>query len=86
MGLLQLKLLGAPEVRHAGQVVQFATRKALALLIYLAVEGDKQPREKLTALFWLESDGERSCAALRRTLAFLRRARTYRKSTLPPDL
>jgi predicted ATPase/DNA-binding SARP family transcriptional activator len=74
MGMLQLKLLGAPEVRHDEQVVQFPTRKALALLIYLAVEGGKQPREKLTALFWPESDGERGRAALRITLAYLRTA------------
>src|SRR5215831_16563848 len=74
MGRLQLKLLGAPEARHAGQVVKFPTRKALALLIYLAVECGKQPREKLTTLFWPESDAERSRAALRITLAYLRSA------------
>lgn len=74
MGRLQVKMLGAPEVRHDGQVVKFPTRKALALLIYLVVEGGKQPREKLTTLFWPESDSERGRAALRITLAYLRSA------------
>jgi predicted ATPase/DNA-binding SARP family transcriptional activator len=67
-----LLLLGAPEVRHGGQLVTFPTRKALALLAYLAVEGRPQPREKLAALFWPESDAERSRTMLRRTLAYLR--------------
>ena len=37
MGDLYLALLGPPEVRHADQMLQFSTRKELALLIYLAV-------------------------------------------------
>jgi len=39
MGDLYLTLLGPPEVRHADQMLLFSTRKELALLIYLAVEG-----------------------------------------------
>jgi DNA-binding SARP family transcriptional activator len=54
--------------------VSFATRKALALLVYLAVERGPHTREKLTALFWPESDPERGRAALRYTLAAVRRA------------
>src|SRR4051812_39214783 len=71
---LELALLGPPEVYWQGQAVAFATRKALALLIYLAVEGGRQPRESITALLWPESDGEHARAALRRTLVLLRQA------------
>ena len=48
MGDVRLTFLGPPEVRHADQVVQFSTRKELALLIYLAVEGRVQARQKLS--------------------------------------
>jgi DNA-binding SARP family transcriptional activator len=72
MGQLNLSLLGTPEVRHAGQVLTFRTRKALALLIYLVVKGGKHSREKLTALFWPESDEEHSRATLRSTLVYVR--------------
>lgn len=51
MGRLDLSLLGTPEVRHAGQPLAFPTRKVLALLIYLVVEGGLPSREKLTTLF-----------------------------------
>jgi len=72
MGRLSLTLLGAPEVRHAGRVVTFPTRKALALLAYLAAEGGRHSREKLTALFWPESDARHGRGALRTTLNHLR--------------
>jgi DNA-binding SARP family transcriptional activator len=68
MGQLHIALLGTPEVRHTGQVVIFGTHKALALLIYLVVKGGTHSREKLTALFWPESDEEQSRATLRSTL------------------
>ncbi|MDP9371493.1 MAG: AAA family ATPase [Chloroflexota bacterium] len=74
MGLLSFALLGRTEVRHAGAPLALPTRKALALLVYLAAEGGLHPREKLAALFWPESDQERARAMLRYTLATLRRA------------
>jgi predicted ATPase/DNA-binding SARP family transcriptional activator len=74
MGRLELAWLGTPDVRHAGAAVTFPTRKALALLAYLAVEGGMHSREKLSALFWPESDAEHGRTALRKTLAFLRTA------------
>jgi predicted ATPase/DNA-binding SARP family transcriptional activator len=74
VGQLSLRLLGAPEVRHSGAPVTFATRKALALLVYLAVEGGRHSRERIADLFWPDSDPERGRAALRRTLARLREA------------
>ncbi len=72
MGRLNLALLGTPEVRHPEQLLRFPSRKALALLIYLAVEGGVHTREKLASFFWPESDETRSKAAQRRTLVYLR--------------
>jgi DNA-binding SARP family transcriptional activator len=74
MGLLRLSLLGAPEVQHAGRAVVFPTRKALALLAYLAVEGGRHSREKAAALLWPDSDAEQARGSLRYTLAALRAA------------
>jgi DNA-binding SARP family transcriptional activator len=72
MGDLFLALLGPPDVRHANQVVQFSTRKELALLIYLAVEGHVHARKNLSELFWPEADARHGRAALRITLLHLR--------------
>ena len=74
MGLLSFALLGRTGVRHDGAPLALPTRKALALLVYLAAEGGLHAREKLAALLWPESDRERSRAMLRYTLATLRRA------------
>src|SRR5947199_5443761 len=72
MGDLYLKLLGPPEVRHAGQTLLFSTRKELALLIYLAAEGRVHLRKKLSEQFWPEGDAMHGRAALRITLHHLR--------------
>jgi DNA-binding SARP family transcriptional activator len=53
--------------------VIFPTRKTLALLIYLAIEGGMQPRDHLSALLWPESSPERSYANLRNTLGHLQK-------------
>jgi hypothetical protein len=39
MGRLILAFLGSPEVRHFDQLIAPPTRKVLALLAYLAIEG-----------------------------------------------
>src|SRR5881275_3789909 len=72
MGDLYLTLLGSPEVRHGDQVLLFSTRKELALLIYLAVEGGVHSRKKLSEQFWPEGDARHGRAALRITLLHLR--------------
>ena len=65
-------LPGPPEVRHADQVLLFFTRKELALLPYLAVEGRLHLRENLSEIFWPEGDARHGRAALRITLLHLR--------------
>jgi predicted ATPase/DNA-binding SARP family transcriptional activator len=76
MGQLQLRLFGAFELRRDdGQHVQLATKKAKALLAYLAVQrGQPQQRAKLAALFWEESSEEQARESLRQTLTLLRKA------------
>ena len=44
---MQLYLLGPPRIEQAGHAVDFDTRKAPALLAYLALTGQPQPREGL---------------------------------------
>ncbi|MCZ7568765.1 MAG: AAA family ATPase [Ardenticatenaceae bacterium] len=73
MAHLRLSFLGSPEVWYGQQALTFATRKVLALLIYLTVEEGRHPREKLATLFWPESDPLHGRGALRTTLAHLRR-------------
>jgi DNA-binding SARP family transcriptional activator len=68
---LRLYTLGPPEVRLGDKPLAFPTRKTLALLIYLAIEAEFQPREHLAALLWPESTPERSYASLRNTLVRL---------------
>lgn len=71
---LYLNLLGAPEVRVGAKLLTFPTRKTLALLAYLALQGGEQPREHLAALLWPEASPERSRASLRNTLGHLQAA------------
>jgi DNA-binding SARP family transcriptional activator len=73
MAHLRLSFLGSPEVWYGRQGLTFATRKVLALFIYLTVEEGLHPREKLAALFWPESDSVHGRGALRTTLGHLRR-------------
>src|SRR5260221_3038833 len=72
MGKLCLTVLGPPEVRHADQTLLFSTRKELALLIYLAVEGRIHLRKNLSEQFWPDSDARHGRAALRLTVLNLR--------------
>src|SRR5438270_2390504 len=75
MSQLQLSLLGTPVVKHGECTLTFSTRKALALLVYLAVEGGTHPRKTLSEAFWPELDAEHGRAALRATLLELRLVR-----------
>jgi DNA-binding SARP family transcriptional activator len=73
MSQLHVSLLGEPLVKHGEATLTFSTRKALALLAYLAVEGGLHPRKTLSEAFWPELDAEHGRAALRATLLELRR-------------
>ncbi len=71
MAHLELLLLGAPRVVLDGAPVTFDTRKAIALLAYLAVTGQPQQRDALAALLWPDADQQHARGALRRTLSVL---------------
>ena len=71
---LRIWLLGPPRVELGGAALVVDTRKATALLIYLAVTGQEHSRESLAVMFWPESDTGHAKAALRRTLSSLRKA------------
>jgi DNA-binding SARP family transcriptional activator/predicted ATPase len=64
-------LFGAPRVELNGVPVTFDTRKATALLAYLAVSGQPQQRDALAALLWPDADQSHARGALRRTLSVL---------------
>ena len=71
-GNLHFALLGPPQVYHNGQLLVFPSRKSLALLIYLAVEGGTHTRKTLSELFWPESDAAHARMTLRATVLELR--------------
>ena len=71
---LRLSLLGPPEALCDGVPVTVDTRKATALLAYLAVEQGRQGRDVLAELLWPDYAPDRARAALRRTLSTLRSA------------
>jgi DNA-binding SARP family transcriptional activator len=67
-----INLLGSPEILLHGQPLTFATRKTVALLVYLVCEPGQQRRERLATLFWPTVDYGRGRTSLRRALAYLR--------------
>jgi len=68
---VQIRLLGPVRVVVRGAPLSVDTRKAIALLAYLAVTGRPAARETLGALLWPESDQQDARSALRRTLSVL---------------
>ena len=46
---MKLYLLGPPRIEQAGRAIDFDTRKAPALLAYLALCGQPQPRAQVAA-------------------------------------
>lgn len=86
MSYLYLAFLGHPEVRHGERPLTFRTRKALALLIYLTVEGGMHSRERLAALFWPDSDHSAGRANLRSTLMYLRKGLSHAGNEKPAHL
>lgn len=68
---LKLYLLGPPRVELDGDSVNIKRRKALAMLIYLAVNGQAYSRDALATLFYPDHSQSRARAYLRRDLAVL---------------
>ncbi len=72
--MIEVKLLGPPRVEADGTAVTFDTRKAVAVLAFLAVSDRPRPRDLLADLLWPDHDVQHARGALRRTLSTLRSA------------
>jgi DNA-binding SARP family transcriptional activator len=71
---LSLHLLGPPHIEHNGELIKVDTRKAIALLAYIAVTGESHRRASIINLLWPEYERTRGRTVLRRTLYALRKA------------
>jgi DNA-binding SARP family transcriptional activator len=71
---LKLFLLGSTHLEREGTPVEVDTRKAIALVAYLAVTGRTHSRDALATLLWPDYDQSHARAALRRTLSTLNKA------------
>jgi DNA-binding SARP family transcriptional activator/TolB-like protein len=72
---LSVSLVGRPALRFNGRSVELRTRKANAVLGYLALtETRRESRERLVGLFWSRSDEEKARASLRQAVRELRSA------------
>ena len=71
---LRIALLGSPLIEVDEKPFAVDTRKATALLAYLAISGRPAGRDVVAGLLWPEADPDRARSALRRTLSTLRTA------------
>lgn len=74
MARLALYLLGAPRIERDGTVIDVDTRKAIALIAFLAVTRERYSRDRLVGLLWPDYDQQHARATLRRTLSTLNKA------------
>ncbi|GCE31429.1 hypothetical protein KDA_69130 [Dictyobacter alpinus] len=72
MSRLYISVLGQPKIYHGDILLSFATRKALALLAYLTIEGGSHSRTQLSELFWPDSDAHHAHMSLRAIIRDLR--------------
>ena len=71
---LRIALLGPPSIEVDGRPLEVDTRKATALLAYLAFTARPVRRDSLASLLWPETNPDRARATLRRTLSTLKSA------------
>lgn len=70
--ILSIHSLGTLKIEHQGVMIrEFHSKKAIALLIYLAYTKRTYPRSTLSEVFWPERSQAQSLANLRRELAIL---------------
>lgn len=73
MDELTIELLGPPRITVGRAPLAVDTRKAVAILALLVVDGE-QSRDALATMLWPDSDTPRARGALRRTLSVLNTA------------
>lgn len=72
--MLEIRALGNLSLGENGKAIEnLGSRKAEALLVYLAVEGRALNRDLLAALFWPESGQRQASTSLRVALSILRK-------------
>ncbi|HYZ24652.1 MAG TPA: BTAD domain-containing putative transcriptional regulator, partial [Rhodopila sp.] len=72
---LMISVIGVLRVRFGNREIQIRSRKAGAILAYLALDGTGvATRERLVGLLWSESDEEKARASLRQVVHELRTA------------
>ena len=72
--MLTIITLGGLSIRREGELVtDLASRKAEALLVYLACTGRPRPREVLAEMLWEERAQDRALSNLRVVLSSLRK-------------
>lgn len=74
MQTVSVFLFGSPRIEKDGSLVQLDTRKAMALLAFLAVTEIPHNRETLMKLLYPDLDQSHARAALRRTISSLKQA------------
>lgn len=73
MQAIQIRLLGYPQViLNGSEVTEALSQKALALLVYLCIEGGNYTRLELAGLLWGDMNDNRARANLRSALHNLR--------------
>lgn len=68
MSPINIILFGTPRIYCDDTAIEFARRKALALIAYLAVTDQRHSRDTLAEFLWPDNDAVQSRAALRRVL------------------
>ena len=71
MPQFRMFLFGPPRLEGRGATVELGLRKAIALLVYLAVTKGEFSRDELATMLWPESDQSSARANLRRTIYHL---------------
>lgn len=75
MSELRLTVLSTLSIEHDGKpVAELSLRKAQALLVYLAVTGQRESRQTLAGLFWSDVPEDLARTSLRTALAQIRKA------------
>ena len=84
MSTLKISLFGGFRAQFdSGEKLQVSTKKAQALLAYLAMKpGQPQPRDKIATLLWGDTGEEQARHSLRQTLVGLRKALSSAESIL----
>lgn len=71
---MRIRALGGARAEVDGEALVVDTRKATALLVYLAVTDVPQRRDALAALLWPTQEQAKARSSLRRTVSVLRKA------------